>query len=150
MQDAINESIINPADVSPELTKHYRGLRMWFPLKLHGIEPFVACLQEKILLTLYFREHLKNKGFKLGPEPDLTVSYFWYPSETVDTNTFNEKLMEFIHEDGQVFLSSTRLGEAYVIRIAIGSFRTKKETIDNALAMIDRCLKQTRRHFQDN
>jgi glutamate/tyrosine decarboxylase-like PLP-dependent enzyme len=50
MQDALVDNIINPADVSPELTKHYRGLRMWFPLKIHGIAPFVACLEEKLLL----------------------------------------------------------------------------------------------------
>ncbi|VAW21602.1 Aromatic-L-amino-acid decarboxylase, partial [hydrothermal vent metagenome] len=40
MQDANTVAAqINPADVSPELTKHYRGLRMWLPLQIHGIEP---------------------------------------------------------------------------------------------------------------
>jgi glutamate/tyrosine decarboxylase-like PLP-dependent enzyme len=47
MQDAIHEKRDNPADVSPELTKHFRGLRMWIPFKIHGIEPFTACLNEK-------------------------------------------------------------------------------------------------------
>lgn len=47
MQDATNPDLpLNPADVSPELTKHFRGLRMWFPLQMHGIEPFIACLDE--------------------------------------------------------------------------------------------------------
>ena len=47
MQDALQEaSPINPADVSPELTKHFRGVRMWLPLQLHGIKPFKACLEE--------------------------------------------------------------------------------------------------------
>ena len=49
MQDALGEGApINPADVSPELTKHFRGLRMWLPLQIHGIEPFKACLEEKL------------------------------------------------------------------------------------------------------
>lgn len=142
MQDANKEdSVINPADVSPELTKHFRGLRMWLPLRLHGLKPFVACLEEKLLLTDYFRNRLVEKGFKIGPEPDLSVSYFWYPSGG-DENAFNEKLMKEIHKDGSVFLSSTKIKERFVIRIAILSFRTKKHTIDRAMDMITSALQR--------
>lgn len=148
MQDAVMDMQINPADVSPELTKHFRGLRLWLPLQLHGLEPFVACLEEKLLLTTYFRNQLDTIGFKLGPEPDLSVSYFWYPVEGVDENTFNEKLMELIHRDGSVFLSSTRIDNKFVIRMAILSFRTKMTTIDNAIAMIKNCLSKTKTHFE--
>ncbi|MBN4046990.1 aminotransferase class V-fold PLP-dependent enzyme [bacterium AH-315-P13] len=139
MQDAIGDNMpVNPADVSPELTKHFRGLRLWLPLQLHGIEPFIACLEEKLLLTTYFRERLLEVGFKLGPKPDLSVSYFWYPSTTIDENTFNEKLMQEIHNDGEIFLSSTTINGKFVIRMAILSFRTKLHTIDRAVKMIDR------------
>lgn len=148
MQDARTDNRINPADVSPELTKHYRGLRMWIPLKLHGLEPFIACLNEKLLLTTYFRNKLADLGFCLGPEPDLTVSYFWYPSNEVEENEFNKKLMELIHNDGTVFLSSTIIKNKFVIRIAVGSFRTKKATIDKAILMIQKCLNQTKAEFQ--
>jgi len=142
MQDAVDDNMpINPADVSPELTKHFRGLRLWLPLQLHGIEPFVACLEEKLLLTTYFRERLLDIGFKLGPEPDLSVSYFWYPSNSIDENTFNEKLMQEIHDDGEIFLSSTIINDKFVIRMAILSFRTKLNTIDKAIAMIYKARK---------
>ena len=147
MQDAFNEAITNPADVSPELTKHFRGLRLWLPLQLHGIAPFKACLEEKIVLTAYFRILLKEAGFNIGPKPDLSVSYFWYASKTIDQNTFNRKLLEYIHEDGSVFLSSTVLNERFVIRIALLSFRTKKETIDKAMVMICKCLAKAKNYF---
>lgn len=141
MQDAIDEDLpINPADVSPELTKHFRALRMWLPLKLHGLDPFVACLEEKLLLTHYFREKLVELGFKVGPQPELSVSYFWYPAK--NENEFNRKLMKAIHQNGDVFLSSTDLNGKFVIRMAILSFRTKKETIEKALRMIKKCLNE--------
>lgn len=149
MQDAIKDDFpVNPADVSPELTKHFRGLRLWLPLQLHGLEPFKACLEEKLLLTTYFREGLKHIGFELGPEPDLSVSYFWYPSKEVDQNTFNERLMQAIHSDGEIFLSSTLINGKFVIRMAILSFRTKLETIDRAVAMIDRIRKEVEKKFK--
>ncbi len=141
MQDAYAQNIpVNPADVSPELTKHFRGLRMWLPLQLHGLKPFVACLEEKLVLTEYFRRRLSDIGFELGPEPELSVSYYWYPTQDRDENEFNKELMARIHKDGSVFLSSTTLNGKFVIRMAILSFRTKKATIDRAIDMIIRCL----------
>ena len=141
MQDAIDDTMpVNPADVSPELTKHFRSLRMWLPLQLHGIEPFVACLEEKLLLTQYFREELIRIGFEVGPKPDLSVSYFWYPTNIENENTFNEKLLKELHNDGEIFLSSTLIEGKFVIRMAILSFRTKLETIDRAISMIQRVL----------
>lgn len=140
MQDAMRPDLpTSPADVSPELTKHFRGLRVWMPLQIHGIEPFTACLEEKILLTEYFRNGLRDMGFELGPEPDLSVSYFWYPSGG-DENAFNRELMDRIHRDGRVFLSSTTINGRFVIRMAILAFRTKKSTIDRALVMISDVL----------
>lgn len=142
MQDAqMDDLTTDPANLSPELTKHFRGLRMWLPLQLHGIQPFKACLEEKLLLTQYFRDKLKDLGFKVGPEPDLSVSYFWYPQHE-NQDKFNERLMDLIHKDGDVFLSSTRVVDQFVIRIAILSFRTKLHTIDLAIKMIERALKQ--------
>lgn len=142
MQDGASEEMLkSPANVSPELTKHFRGLRVWLPLQIHGIEPFIACLEEKMLLVNYFRNKLAELGFCLGPEPDLSVSYFWFPFES-DADEKNKQLMDEIHADGSVFLSSSIINKRFVIRIAILAFRTKKEIIDEAIEMIKCCLKK--------
>jgi len=40
MQDAFDPTDeLSPAELSPELTKHFRGLRLWLPLKLLGVAP---------------------------------------------------------------------------------------------------------------
>ncbi|HRN47489.1 MAG TPA: aminotransferase class V-fold PLP-dependent enzyme [Niabella sp.] len=140
MQDAAGDDLVkSPSNLSPELTRHFRGLRLWLPLQIHGIEPFITCLEEKLLLVKYFRNRLADLGFCLGPEPDLSVSYFRYPFEP-DADEKNKKLMDEIHADGDVFLSSSIINNRFVIRIAILSFRTKKEIVDRAVAMIERCL----------
>ena len=148
MQDALkDDGPINPADVSPELTRHFRGMRMWLPLQLHGVKPFVACLEEKVLLTSYIREHLMESGFQLGPDPDLSVTYFWYEPKNTNANEFNKKLLSFMHEDGRYFFSSTQIKDRFVIRVAILSFRTKIREVDLALKMINSCLDKTYEHF---
>jgi glutamate/tyrosine decarboxylase-like PLP-dependent enzyme len=136
MQDSLaEESPLDPSDVSPELTKHFRALRMWLPLKTHGVAPFKAALEEKLLLTTYFRTEVEKLGFKTGPTPDLSVSYFWYPFGENESE-LNRKLMSLCHKDGRVFLSSTKIDDKFVIRMAILSFRTHKAEIDKALDML--------------
>jgi glutamate/tyrosine decarboxylase-like PLP-dependent enzyme len=142
MQDATdNDFPVNPADVSPELTKHFRALRMWLPMKIHGTLPFVAALEEKLLLTDYFRREIVKVGFSTGPQPDLSVTYFWYPKND-SQNEFNQNLLRAFHESGEVFLSSTMLEGKFVIRMSILSFRTHRSTIDKAIEMIKSSLSE--------
>lgn len=138
MQDTLEVEEISPADLSPELTKHFRALRMWLPLKLYGIEPFKACLSEKVHLARYFHEEIsKRSGFEVGPFPDISVVYFRYLPTQTEANNFNENLVKNIQDDGRIFLSSTVLNGNFVIRCAVVSFRTHLTDIDLALQIID-------------
>jgi aromatic-L-amino-acid/L-tryptophan decarboxylase len=135
--DAV-KSEFSPADLSPELTKHFRGLRLWLPIKLYGLEPFKACLREKILLAQYFKEELlKIPTIEILCEPELSVVPFRINTGNEALNeTVNEKLVNAIHQDGKVFLSSSKIDGKFIIRAAILSFRTHLETVQYALDFI--------------
>ena len=138
MQDALANApdADSPADLSPELSKHFRGPRLWLPLLLYGVAPFRACLEEKLCLTRYFHERVRSLGFEVGPEPELTVStYRWLPQQG-DPDSFNEALVRAIHQDGRVFISSTRLGGHYYLRLAVLSFRTHLDSIELTLQVL--------------
>ena len=82
------------ADLSPELTRPFRGLRLWLPLKLTGIAPFRAALEEKLLLAEYAYERLESMDkFDVGPVPDLSITAFRYIPERGDANEFNMLLL---------------------------------------------------------
>jgi len=138
MQDTIHSrDELSPADLSPELTKHFRGLRLWLPLKLAGVAPFRAGLEEKMLLARYFHERLSQiPGFEVGPAPELSVVTFRYRPAKGDVKTFNERLVQEIHQDGRVFLSSSTIDGKFIIRLAALAFRTHIETIDLALEIL--------------
>ncbi|MFQ5677257.1 MAG: pyridoxal phosphate-dependent decarboxylase family protein [bacterium] len=138
LQDTLNtRDELSPADLSPELTKHFRGLRLWLPLKLLGVAPFRACLEEKIMLARYFHEKIQQiEGFEVGPAPDLSVVTYRYLPERGDANEFNQKLVQEIHKDGRVFLSSTVLDGKFTLRLAVLAFRTHLQTIDLTLEIL--------------
>ncbi len=138
MQDAVvREEELSPADLSPELTKHFRGLRMWLPLQVHGLQPFRACLEEKIYLCRYFYEEIRKRGFETGPYPELSVMLWRFVPQNGDANAYNEALLNAVKKDGRVFVSSTTLNGIFWIRLAVLSFRTHKHTIDILLEVVD-------------
>jgi aromatic-L-amino-acid/L-tryptophan decarboxylase len=141
MQDAVaNADEFSPADMSAELTKHFRGLRMWLPLMLHGVEPFRAALKEKLLLTRYFYERLKEiPEMVTGPLPDLSVLIFRVKLEgktQQEEDAINKEILQAIHNDGTVFISSTNVSGKFALRIAVLSFRTHKFHIDFLITLL--------------
>ena len=137
MQDAVKiNAEPSPADLSPELTKHFRGMRMWLSLQLFGLKPFRACLSEKLWLCRYFYEEIQKIGFEVGPYPELSVMIYRYVPKELDANEFNAKIVEGVRLDGRVFVSSTTLNEVYWIRLAVLSFRTRLSTIDLCLEIL--------------
>ena len=136
----------SPAAVSPELTKHFRGLRVWLPLLLYGEAPFRACLEEKLELARYFHGEIGALGFEVGPEPPLSVvTYRWVP-KSGNADAFNQALVEETHRDGRVFLSSTTIDGTFWLRMAALAFRTHLDTIDLALEVLAEAVERLEAH----
>jgi glutamate/tyrosine decarboxylase-like PLP-dependent enzyme len=134
---------VSPAELSFELTKHFRGLRLWLPLKLFGLAPFRAALSEKILLARYFHHEIQRAdGFETGPAPDLSVAIYRYLPERGDVDEFNQLLVKRIQQEGRIFISSTRINGNFVLRLAISSFRTHLDDIDEALDVLKWSVQQ--------
>ncbi len=143
MQDVVQElSEPSPANLSPELTKHFRGMRMWLPLQLFGVASFRAALSEKIWLTRYFYEEIQKLGFEVGPYPELSVMIYRYVPDHLDANEFNEKIIEMVQIDGRVFLSSTTLDGVFWLRLAVLSFRSHLKTIHTCLGVLKESVDQ--------
>src|SRR5215210_3261393 len=128
---------VSPADLSPELSRPFRALRLWLPLKLAGVAPFRAALEEKLLLArhLHRRMRLEN-GFEVGPPPDLSIVTFRYLPTRGDPDAFNRRLIDAVQRDGRVFLSSTNIDGRFTLRAAILSLHTHLETIELAIEIL--------------
>jgi glutamate/tyrosine decarboxylase-like PLP-dependent enzyme len=143
MQDAQKDwEEWSAADLSPELTKHFRGLRMWLPLQLFGLKPFRAALQEKRALCLYFYKQVQEIGFIVGPEPELSIMTFRYPGQGEESDLFNAHIVDYVRHDGRVFLSSTQINGQFWIRLAVLSFRTHLREIELCLQVLQQAVKE--------
>jgi aromatic-L-amino-acid decarboxylase len=129
----------SPADLSPELTRHFRALRLWLPLQIAGIAAFRAAQSEKIALARYFHARLTQMpGWEVGAPPDLSVVAFRFQPSEGDADAFNERLLRRVQEEGRVFLSGTRIDGVSWLRCAILSFRTHLAHIDETIDILSR------------
>lgn len=137
---------VSPADLSPELTRPFRALRLWLPLKLVGVAPFRAALEEKLLLARHFHERMSREdGFEVGSPPDLSIVTFRYLPRRGDPDAFNRKLIAAVQRDGRVFLSSTKIDGKFTLRAAILSLRTHLETVELAIEILREKARQLER-----
>ena len=137
LQDLAGDADIpNFAEYSAELSRDFRGLRVWFPLQLHGVSAFREALDEKLDLTEHLYEELKaDPNLEVPWSPDLTVVPFRLRDGDDDAN---RALLSAINASGRVFVSSTVLDGRYTIRVCIVSHRTHRDRIDECIQIVRR------------
>lgn len=125
------------ANLSPELTRPNRGLRLWLSLHLHGVAAFRNALDEKLDLAEMAHGALRDMPWvQAGDAPELSIACFHcaLPNATLDEeNQATEALVQGVNMRRNVHLSSTHIGGRVVGRIAVLSLRTSAATIHLAL-----------------
>jgi glutamate/tyrosine decarboxylase-like PLP-dependent enzyme len=146
MRDAdVRSGVYSPAEISPELSKHFRGLRMWIPLKLHGVQRFRDALEEKQLLAKYLWDKMNSLSeIEMGPAPQLSIFMFRWNPKKDDVNELNKELHKSILKDGRFFLSTTEVDGKFYFRVAILSVRTHVEEVNELLDVIQEKISMLR------
>ena len=141
MQDVKRDEILPDfSALGPELTREFRGLRLWLPLHLHGVSTFRDVLDEKLDLAEHaYNDLVKDDGLELPWKPDLSTVAFRLRSGGDDAN---RRLHDRINATGRLFLSSTRINKRDMLRLCILSHRTRREHVDQMLKIIHWAARQ--------
>ncbi len=128
------------ADLSPELSRDFRGLRVWLPLKLHGLGAFRRALDEKLDLTLWAVEEVRRiPGIKIVAEPQLSLFAFRLVLPGLDEaalDALNRRFLTAVNARQRVHLSGTVVAGCFVLRVCVLSFRTHRDRMELAVADI--------------
>jgi aromatic-L-amino-acid decarboxylase len=137
LQDLEGGTSLGMCDFGPELSRDFRGLRVWWPFVQHGVAAFRAQLTEKLALARHaYARLLGEPWFAPFDEPQLSVVAFTArPTATSgrDANAFGAELVRRVNARRRVFLSSTTIDGRYVARLCVLSFRTHMDRVDEAV-----------------
>jgi aromatic-L-amino-acid decarboxylase len=140
MQD--EPDLVDFCELSPELSRDFRGLRLWLPLKLVGIDGFAAALDEKLDLARHAAEVLRaTPDIELLAPPQLSLLAFRHvpphlAGDPAAIDAHNRRLLDAINRRARVYLTATILEGRFILRICVLSFRTHRDRIDACLADI--------------
>jgi aromatic-L-amino-acid decarboxylase len=128
----------NPADLSPELSRSFRGLRVWLPLKLVGAAAFREYLDEKLDVARWAADELRAmKDVEILAEPELSILAFRVapPGRTpAELDDLNRRILEGINRRGKVHISATCVRGCYALRICVLSVRAHEENVGVCLS----------------
>ena len=129
--------LVDFCEISPELSRDWRGLRVWLPIKMHGLKVFRSALDEKLDLTEWATAELeKLDQMEIVARPQLSIVAFRLAPLGLDpeaVNRLNRDFLERINARRRVFLTATTVGGRFVLRICVLSFRTHRERMEMAL-----------------
>jgi aromatic-L-amino-acid decarboxylase len=136
------EDFVDLCDNSPELTRDFRGLRIWLPLKMYGVQTFEKCLDEKLDLAQYAMHRLRQiDGLEVCAEPQLSIVAFRLRAPHLSRerlDRLNHQWLDRINASKRVMLSGTTLECGFVLRMCILCFRTHRDRIEECLNLISR------------
>jgi aromatic-L-amino-acid decarboxylase len=133
------------SQISPELSRDFRGLRVWLPLQLHGVGAFSEALDEKLDLAQFAAGQLRaiddklEDNLEIVAEPQLSIVVFRLRRAGLDqqaTNALNKRLLTEINAPRRVYLTPTVLNGNFVIRICVLSFRTHLDRMQECVELI--------------
>lgn len=131
------EGQVDYADITPELSRDFRGLRVWLPLKTLGVGPFQLNLEEKLKLAEWLASEISQiPELEIVSKPELSILTFAHKKGDAET----KKLMEKINNKGTLFLSSCTIDGRVAIRFCLLGFRLHYDRLAKAMAEIKTML----------
>ncbi len=135
------DGFYDPSQVGPELSRDYRGLRVWLTIKLYGTARLRAAVAEKRCLALHAAGRLeKSPHIHLVAPPQLSLFAFhctWPEATLEEENRATRDLVDRVTGRGRVMISGCDLDGRYLARVCVLSFRTRTAQMENAIADIE-------------
>lgn len=133
----------NYMDYGLQLGRRFRALKLWFVLRHMGAEAMRKRLRDHIALAQQFASWIaQERDWEvLAPHPLSVVCFRYHPEDVhgeEDLEAINAALLERANATGEMFISHTKIGGRYALRLAIGNLRTTQSDVAAAWAILQR------------
>jgi aromatic-L-amino-acid decarboxylase len=148
LKSAEQAEVRNFMDYGPQLGRRFRALKLWFVMRYFGKDGLAARIREHLRLAQQFAAWVKESPDweLMAPVPFSLVCFRARPAGLTagesELEGLNQRLMEQVNRRGRVFLSHTKLGGRYTLRLAIGNIRTEEQHVRMAWDELNHALKE--------
>jgi len=120
------DDAVNLSEVAIPLGRRFRALKLWAVLRCYGRAGLETTLREHVRLAGLFESWVCGEpGWEVVAPRHFSLVCFRLDG----SDDANEELLRRVNATGEVFLSHTRVGDHYVLRLAVGNFRTTEDDV---------------------
>jgi aromatic-L-amino-acid decarboxylase len=124
-----SDEAVSLSEYGPALGRRFRSLKLWAVLRCYGREGLQARIREAVRLAEMFEKWVEEEpGWEVCAPRYFSLVCFRRDASDDE----NEAIVERVNRSGELFLSHTRLGGRYVLRLAIGNERTTEDDVRRA------------------
>ncbi|MBA3316631.1 MAG: aspartate aminotransferase family protein [Gemmatimonadales bacterium] len=132
--------VVNYRDWGIQLGRRFRGLKLWFVIRSYGVEGLRAVIRRHVGLAAELAGWVDQAPDfeRMAPAPFGLVCFRYRPAgkSELELDGMNQRLLAEVNATRRVFLTHTRLGGRYVIRMAIGQRATEREHVVQAWELV--------------
>ncbi len=136
-----DDRVNNYSDWGIQLGRRFRALKLWFVIRNFGVKGLQARLREQIEYARWFAGAIeKTRKFEiLAPLNFNLVCFRYIPDNTLqqaELNQINEMLLHNVNNNGEIYLSHTKLNGNFALRLHTSQTYIEKRHVEHAFAVL--------------
>ncbi|MGH7617757.1 MAG: pyridoxal phosphate-dependent decarboxylase family protein [Gemmatimonadaceae bacterium] len=142
------DEVVNYMDYGVQLGRRFRALKLWMMIRAFGVDGLAALIRGHRELARTFAGWVEadDEWQLMAPVPFALVCFRYAPRGLEDEacDRLTESIMHEVNGAGDVFLSHTKLGGRFTLRLAIGNIRTEERHVALAWERLREAAARTR------
>ncbi len=135
-------AVIDYRDWQVPLGRRFRALKLWFAIRLDGVEHFQELIRRHVGLTRELADTVSaDERFDVvAPHPLNLLCLALRPGDRGldEANRRTDALIDTVNATGQTLLTRTVLDGRVVLRFSIGATRTQRADVERSWALVSR------------
>jgi aromatic-L-amino-acid/L-tryptophan decarboxylase len=122
-------SVIDYRDWHIPLGRRFRSLKLWFVIRHYGVEGLRHHIRRHVELAQQFATWLRaDDRFELAAPAPLNLVCFRHRGG----DAVNQVLLDRVNQSGDLYLTHTRLGDRFTLRLCVGQTHTELRHVERA------------------
>jgi len=134
------QGVVNYRDWGIPLGRRFTALKLWFVIRSYGVTGLQGMVRRHVEMARAFKAEVDSApDFEImAPSPLNLVCFRYRPPGGADAEAdrLNEELMERLNATGEVYLTHTKLGGRFALRMVVGQTFTEQRHVTAAWDLI--------------
>ncbi len=140
LKTGVDAQVKNFRDWGIQLGRRFRALKLWFVIRNYGVEGLRHMIREHLRLAqLFYQLVTREPGWEVLAPVHFSLVCFRLRvegSSEEELTRLNRELLSRINASGRVYLTHTRLGTAFGLRLVVGQRTTRENHVRAAWDLI--------------